>query len=208
MPARFARRSRSWLTSEPNDALTHWDYDNRTGNVRTKFYDDGRSVTFDYWPEGLLKSREWSRLSGSSQPLKTSYDYERGANGTGDLHGITYNDATPPVALDFERAGQLARAQDVTTGTSTWRTISYTSALELSVEDLPDSYFGAARDVTHTYGPTRVGQVKDVLIGAEYSATLGYDGVTGRMNGVTGVAAPPGGAARTAISPRAICSPR
>lgn len=188
----------AWPGDSEDSDVTTWTYDPGTGLLVSKTYDDGRATTYTYNADGKMATRTWARNApGTSSPIVTTYHYydDAGAN-TGDLETIDYSDGTPDVTFTYTRTGQHATVQDAT-GT---REFGYSDQFETEFEDLPDSYFGADRDLRRAFSPAVVGRLAAVTIGsdsdpdAEYAAGYFYDAATGRMQRVTGMGLP-GGAA-------------
>jgi RHS repeat-associated protein len=83
--------------SDPNNpAVTQWLYDEPTGLLTNKVYDDGNGPTYSYYPNGQLKTRIGARGLVSSNAY----------NIAGQLVSTTYSDGTPSITKQYNRLGQ------------------------------------------------------------------------------------------------------
>jgi len=92
------------FASETGRAETTWQYDPQRGWLVGKAYADGTGPSYAYRPSGRLQTRNWAR----SPAVTTTYRY----NGAGDLTGIDYTDATPAVAITYDRQGRPEQVSD------------------------------------------------------------------------------------------------
>ena len=83
--------------NDTGKAITQWIYDEQTGQLISKRYDDGRGPDYVYTKAGRLKQRIWARGE------KTDYKYTN----AGDLEKIDYKDKqTPDVEYQYDRLGR------------------------------------------------------------------------------------------------------
>lgn len=81
--------------------VTTWLYDEATGLMTNKVYADNKGTTYDYWPDGKLKTRSWER--GET----TDYAFDT----LGQLTNINYSaSVTPDIDLVYNRMGQRLSA--------------------------------------------------------------------------------------------------
>ena len=86
----------TFRNGENNSAdITQWVYEEASGLLLRKTYADGKSVTYDYYPDGKLKTRTWSR------GIATTYTY----NTLGELIKVDYSDSTPDITYTYTRIG-------------------------------------------------------------------------------------------------------
>lgn len=205
--------SLTWPGSVTDSDVTTWIYDEPTGLLKHKTYDDGESVQFEFYPEGRLSQRAWSRSNALGQPLTTTYAYFRDVNGTGELSGITYNDSTPSVSFTYTRLGQL---QQVIDGVAT-RTFMYSpvgprlteqftagsnlgNLLNKRLRTRYQDQVGYVDPVSGDAYITNFARLSNVEFGTaaqpalDYSAAYDYDANSDRMNKVTGPGLPGSGA--------------
>ena len=81
---------------------TTWHYDPATGLLHQKEYADHKHVTYDYWPNGQVKTRLWAR------GITTSYAYDN----AGTLETVTYSDDTPSITYTRDRNGRIDTVSD------------------------------------------------------------------------------------------------
>ena len=116
-PVRYAYNTQGRLASmstfrggfDAGADTTSWIYDDRRGWLSEKRYADGAAVTYDYYPDGALRTRRWAR------GVVTAYDYDP----AGSLTNVTYSDGTPAVRYTRDRMGRPTRVVDGT-GTNTF----------------------------------------------------------------------------------------
>ncbi|MGD8453985.1 MAG: hypothetical protein PVJ57_19395, partial [Phycisphaerae bacterium] len=179
----------TWPASPPSADTTTWSYDDATGLLEEKEYDDSESVTYTYTAEGKLYVRTWAR------GVTTTYGYD--AN-TGELTSVTYSDGTPSIGYTHDRLGRLATVTDATGE----RTFAYdATSLALDTETFPSgtNNLFPGKIITQVYedgsGGTIAGRFSGYQVGTDgypdtyYAAGYGYDAV-GRLNHVTGPGLP------------------
>ena len=92
-------------TGAAGNAITSWNYSTTTGQLVSKRYvsnlagTTGTGPDYTYTAAGRLESRQWA-LSLPTKPgvrVQASYSYTYGL-----LTGITYNDGTPNVVLNYD----------------------------------------------------------------------------------------------------------
>ncbi|MBP9912339.1 MAG: RHS repeat-associated core domain-containing protein [Opitutaceae bacterium] len=170
---------------------TTFTYDGPSGLLTRKQDNSSNHVDYTYNNRGLVYTREWARLNGSSQQVKTTYAY---ATNSVELTGKTYNDGTTDVSFTYNRLGQMLTAVDVSNGTTTeTRTFEYDSDQRLATEKLP-SYLGS-RWITYTYETSGTGTVAGRASGytlgvsgtlaQDLTSLLGYSGATGNIASLT-----------------------
>ena len=146
--------------------ITGWSYQESTGLLLSKTYADNNSVSYEYDIKGNLTKRTWARA------VLTNYAY----NSLDEMTGITYSDATPAVALTYNRIGQQKTVTDVV-GT---RTFSYNDKLQLTGESINGIY---NKVLTRNYDT--LGRSSGFAIeGDNYAVAYGYDNL-GRMDSLT-----------------------
>ena len=117
--------------------VTMWTYDEATGLLVSKTYDDSSAVTYTYTPDGKLETRTWARMIGNDHPI-TTYVYHED---TGDLIGVEYrigtsdDPDTPDVTYTRDRLGRIATVLDGASPQDA-RTLMYNPALQLDYEDV------------------------------------------------------------------------
>ncbi len=105
--------------ADPNDpAETQWLYDEPTGLLTNKLYDDGNGVSYAYYPNGKLHTRTWAR----GITMTNTYTI------FGELETTTYSDGTPAIARQYNRLGQPIIITDAQ-GTRTYEYSTNTFAL-------------------------------------------------------------------------------
>lgn len=183
-------------------AVTTWHYHAERGWLESKEYNDGKGPSFDYWPSGRLKTRDWARIvAGGSTRLRSSYGY----NNAGELETITYNDdqtphPTPAVTHTYDRggrlhtttdaAGLLTRSYDPTS--LRLSSEAYSGTGELSGRSIARSYDYLHRPQGLTtdggyglgYGYDKAGRLETLSQGF-HSATFGYQTGTSLHNRTT-----------------------
>ena len=138
--------SDQWFTDTTGPAaITQWHYNEATGLLESKEYDDGKAVTYTYTTGGRLETRTWARLDGPN-PLVTTYTYDPA---TAELTSIDYSDATPDITFTYDRLG---RQQTITDAVGT-RTFAYNAQLQLETETITGLY---DRTITRTYDTSNV----------------------------------------------------
>ena len=154
--------------------VTRWHYDEATGLLSAKEYDDGKSVSYTYDTGGQLETRTWARLD-QGNPLVTTYGYDPA---TGELTYIDYSDSTPDVTFTYDRLG---RQNTITDAVGT-RTFGYNTQLQQETETITGLY---NKVITRTYETSNVpGRSTGFNTGADYSVTYGYEPGTGRFQSV------------------------
>ena len=113
-PDKNAATATALKASAPSDKTT-WHLDESTGLLVFKEYADGKGPTYEYTPDGKLKTRTWAR------GVKTHYAYEPA---TGELKATTYENPpgadpevfpeTPNIACERDRSGTVAAVTDAT----------------------------------------------------------------------------------------------
>ena len=96
-------------------SITTWTYDPSTGKLLAKIDSSGQRTDYAWNSAGLLQYREWSRLAPNQSRLRTTYTFDA----TGRLEQTTYNDATPPVTITYDRSGRQKTRTDAA-GTHTF----------------------------------------------------------------------------------------
>jgi len=99
---------------------TQWLFDEATGLVTNKLYDDGNGPSYTYTPDGKLASRTWTR------DITTTYSYDS----IGQLTNAVYSDGTPSVSIAYNRLGQKTQVIDAS-GTNTF---AYSGLMQLTNE--------------------------------------------------------------------------
>jgi RHS repeat-associated protein len=89
--------------------LTRWRHDPATGLCTNKAYADGSSVAYTFTPDSRPLRTVWAR----GQWKENAYD-----PATGDPAGVTYSDATPPVAYARDRSGNATAIADASGATA------------------------------------------------------------------------------------------
>ncbi|MCP4105426.1 MAG: hypothetical protein GY749_07805 [Desulfobacteraceae bacterium] len=165
-----------WPADTGEADITRWHYDEVSGLLLFKEYDDGKGVTYTYTDSGKIETRTWARKNGA-EPLVTTYIYDPV---TGDLRDIDYSDSTQDIGFTYDRMG---RQKTVTDAAGT-RIFSYNdSRLMLETETITGIY---DRVITRTYDTEYVpGRSTGFNIGTDYSVTYGYEPDTGRFGSVS-----------------------
>jgi RHS repeat-associated protein len=155
-------------------AITRWHYDEATGLLMSKEYDDGKEVSYSYTTGGKLETRTWARLNNGN-PLVTTYGYDPN---TGELTSIDYSDSTQDIAFTYDRLGR----QKTITDSVGSRVFGYNSQLQQETETITGLY---NKVITRTYETAGVtGRATGFNLGAGYSVTYGYEAGTGRFRSV------------------------
>jgi YD repeat-containing protein len=126
--------------AEPNDPVeTKWLYDEPTGLLTNKVYDDGTGPTYTYYPNGQLCTRTWAR------GIVATYTY----NIFGELVSTTYSDDTPSISNTYNRLGQKTQVIQSTAADQRITTYEYdTNTFAL----LSESINGTNR-ISYSYNP-------------------------------------------------------
>ncbi len=155
-------------------AITRWHYDEATGLLMGKEYDDGKGVSYTYDTGGQLETRQWARLNNGN-PLVTTYGYDPN---TGELTSIDYSDNIQDIAFTYDRLG---RQKTITDAVGT-RVFGYNSQLQQETETITGIY---NKVITRTYETAGVpGRATGFNLGAGYAVTYGYEAGTGRFRSV------------------------
>lgn len=99
----------SWPASEPTSDETAWAFHPPTGLLQTKTFADTNAITYAYTLDGMPEQRTWAR---GPSAVTTTYDYDDGSTGSGDLEQISYSDSTPQVTFTYTRSGRLYTVND------------------------------------------------------------------------------------------------
>jgi RHS repeat-associated protein len=192
----------TWPTSPPAGQTTHWSFDDATGLLLGKKDAAGKSVLYDYYPNGRLETRTWARPESPATPLVplvTTYDYHAA---TGELKSIDYSNTTDPPDLSFTYTvgGRLSAVDDRRAVDAIDIAYEYNERFE----KVADKFTGdvlqnrTVRRQFHAGVPNRLTNVQ-VFSGptSEYSVTYEYgDSVnsapTGRMTRAYGTGLPAG----------------
>ncbi|MCG8409634.1 MAG: RHS repeat-associated core domain-containing protein, partial [Phycisphaerales bacterium] len=183
----------TWPSQPPTPDETRWDRDGVSGLLTRKVYPDTTQVKYVYNDYSALKSRDWAR-GPISIVGETSYTYDPD---TGQLTNIDYTDATPDIALTYDRLGRIATVTDAL-GTHTF---TYNAKLQLESEEIAGSIYDAT--ITRQYDDDTVngvpGRYDGFGIGMDtgnwnddFQATYLFD-THGRLNHVGGTALPDSG---------------
>lgn len=171
--------------------ITTWSYDAATGVLLEKKDAKQKAVTYTYYAEGLLHTRQWARKDALGNRITTTYEYvDLGTTRfVGDLKKVSYSDGTPAVEYqDYDRLGRPTHIDDATGG----RDFVYDSANpeRLQTEKLDASFYGL-RWLSQQYETGESGTVNgryagyqlgiDGNLGRDVRATYGYDSLT-RLN--------------------------
>lgn len=144
---------KTWRDTNGAPDVTRWNYDEATGLLTNKVYANNLGPAYAYDAIGRLAKRIWAR------GVTNSYVYDA----LGQLSGIDYSDATPDVAVTFDRLGRLHTVADVL-GT---RTNVY-DGLDLAEERMPDgSVLARAYDA--------LGRSAGISLDDAYAVGYGYD---------------------------------
>nr|WP_321349285.1 RHS repeat-associated core domain-containing protein [uncultured Methanoregula sp.] len=80
--------------------VTTWQYHPQRGWLTAKLYPDQKGPSYDYWPSGKIKTRQWVR------DIATNYRYDE----SGRVKNVDYTDTnTPPVAYAYDRLGRPSK---------------------------------------------------------------------------------------------------
>jgi RHS repeat-associated protein len=97
------RKTKMTTFADPNDpAETQWLYDEPTGLLTNKLYDDGTGPTYTYYPNGQM----CSKTTAEGMIMSNAY------NIAGQLISTTYSDGTPTITREYNRLGQLVTVND------------------------------------------------------------------------------------------------
>ncbi len=151
--------------------VTRWLYDEPTGLLTNKVYDDGNGVTYTYTANGRLKSRTWAR------GITTDYRYDA----LGQLTNIDYSASATNVSFTYDRIGRQSTVED---GLGT-RSFTYNDALQLAVET------NALGVITRSYD-ANTGRNAGFALDGTLDVGYAYDAM-GRFNTVTWTNAAAGG---------------
>lgn len=144
---------KTWRDTNGAPDVTHWNYDEASGLLTNKVYANNLGPAYDYDVIGRLTKRIWAR------GVTNSYAYDA----LGQLTGIDYSDATPDVAVTYDRLGRLHAVADIL-GT---RTNVY-DGLDLVEERMPDgSVLARAYDF--------LGRSAGISLDGDYAVGYGYD---------------------------------
>lgn len=173
----------------PSDAgagdVTQWNYDPRSGWLSSKVDAAGKSVSYSYFPQGLLKTRTLARTL-NSQSIVATYGY----NQAGDLSSVDYSDATPDLTYHYFRDGALSGVVDLLGLRSFTRN---SSTLEPMDEIVPASAVYPAIVLTRTYqdvsgsGNVLPGRLDSISTSKNYYQAFSYDAM-GRLDAINSAA--------------------
>ncbi len=147
---------------------TQWVYDEATGLMTNKVYDDGHGPSYAYTPDGKPSTRTWSR------DITTTYSYDF----VGNLTNTVYSDSTPSVFIAYNRLGQKTQVVDAS-GTNTF---AYSEFLQLTNE----VNVGQASSLSRSYDSQ--GRNFSIALGNDYAVSYGYDNL-GRFTSVSSLVA-------------------
>ena len=154
---RTYRGGSTWNDADLADAgfdgtadLTQWTYDNPTGLLNAKVYNDTKDTAYTHHRDGSLNTRQWARgvnggtASESNPRLSTTY----GWTGLGEMASVNYNDATPDVAFTYNsHNGSTATMSDGTgTRTYTFKTNGRMDYESIAFSDSTTGYIDPAWD--------------------------------------------------------------
>nr|WP_321349288.1 RHS repeat-associated core domain-containing protein [uncultured Methanoregula sp.] len=152
--------------------VTTWQYHPQRGWLTAKLYPDQKGPSYDYWPSGKIKTRQWVR------DIATNYRYDE----SGRVKNVDYTDTnTPPVAYAYDRLG---RPSKITQGDSVTERAygpagqmlgeSYTGGpLDgLTVANAYDAYLRRTNLLARTTAPGGKKQADDLPLAATW---YGYD---------------------------------
>ena len=119
MVAMRTYRQKSWDPAKGEDLLamfapdvTRWVHDEATGVLLEKIYADGQGPTYEYHPDGRMKTRTWAR------GLVTHYEYDpqtlaQAKTWYSDAEGNPIQENhSAPIILQHNRAGQVIAIED------------------------------------------------------------------------------------------------
>ncbi len=144
--------------------ITRWYYDDDTGLVTNKLYDDGNGPSYTYTPYGKLATRTWAR------GITTDYRYDP----AGGLTDINYSDDTPSISLEYNRLGQKTQVIDAS-GTNIF---DYGDAFLLTSE----FNVGYASSLSRLYDD--LGRASGITHGLDYAVSYTFDDL-GRFTSVS-----------------------
>ena len=138
----YAGRMQTLTTFGTEEATTTGIYNQTTGFLDRKEYDDGNGTSYEYTDGGRLWKRTWQR------GVITTYGYDDG----GRLVSTTYSDDTPDVVITLDALG---RRQTVTQNLQSRITFTYAADLALDTETIQydtnhDGDVNDAADLTRT----------------------------------------------------------
>lgn len=168
----------AWPAAPGQADVTTWVYDEATGLLEQKIYDDGQGPSYTYDAAGRLQTRTWARTVGGDHPV-TTYTYDPAG---GQLTGVQYSDSTPDVAYTYTRTGQKHTVTDAAGS----RSFTYTSLLQPDTETL-DAVFYSGMKVKRDYDALGRAETTTVTTSADaliHSAGYAYD-TFGRMSQVS-----------------------
>jgi RHS repeat-associated protein len=88
--------------NDTTKAETQWLYDEPTGLLTNKLYDDGNGPTYSYYPNGQL----CSKTTAEGMIISNAY------NVAGQLISTTFSDGSPSITREYNRLGQLVTVND------------------------------------------------------------------------------------------------
>ena len=94
-------------------ATTAWNYDPGSGFLASKMYTNGYGPTYTYSAGGRLLTRTWAR------GIVTTNAYDN----LGELTGVSYSDATTPLAWAYDRMGRKTQCTGSGTHSFVWNDI-------------------------------------------------------------------------------------
>ncbi len=98
-----------WPADPGTPDITTWVYDDHTGLLAQKLYDDGHGPAYTYSDAGRLETRTWARTDDQGTPLVTTYTYHPD---TGELTQTDYSDSTPDITTTYTHLGQKKTVTD------------------------------------------------------------------------------------------------
>jgi len=138
---------------------TSWLYDEATGLLTNKVYEDGKGPSYTYYPNGQLHTRTWAR------GITTTYGYDFVS---GSMTNIIYSDSTTPsVDFAYDRLGR----QKTITDAQGVKAFGYDSlTLALTTETIIVD--GITNVLTRTQDT--LGRSSGVALNDGYTVTYGY----------------------------------
>ena len=152
--------------SGPGDTTT-WFYDEPTGLLVQKLYEDGKGPSYTYTPDGKLAIRTWAR------GVTSTYAYD----GWGNLTNIVHSDGTPSVSMAYDVMGRQIWTSDAAGVTM----FAYAAYASLTNETVAGQYAKALDRHVDLYG-RNVGYSLD----GQRKQTVAYDPATGRVASMDG----------------------